>query len=92
MANKDRPLDVEIIGGVVTITIGVSALCGAVVGGPAFPPDPTITDEYAFARAVASELTREEEDGTTPVHRMLDAAAVEAIEYGADGIRFPGDE
>lgn len=92
MANKDLPLDFQIIGGVVTVTIGVSTLCAAVAAGHTFPPDGRITDEYAFARAVVSELSREDEDGTTRVHRLLELAAVEAIEEGAEGVRVPGDE
>lgn len=91
MANKDLPLHVEIVGGVVTATIGVSTLCTAVAAGHTFPPQGRFTDEYAFARAVAAELMREDEDGTTRFHRLLEVAAVEAIEQGADGVRFPGD-
>lgn len=91
MANKDLPLKVEIVGGIVTVTIGVSTLCTAVAAGGTFPPEPRFTDEYAFARAVVAQLAQEDEDGTTRVHRLLELAAVEAIEDGADGVRFPGD-
>lgn len=91
MANKDLPLKVEIVGGVVTMTIGVSALCTAVAAGGTFPPEGRFTDEYVFARAVVEELAREDEDGTTRVHRLLEMAAVEAIEQGAQGVRFPND-
>lgn len=92
MANKDLPLKVDIVGGLVTVTIGVSSLCTAVAAGSTFPPEGQFTDEYAFARAVVTELAREDEDGTTPVHRLLEMAAVEAVEEGAEGVRFPGDE
>ena len=73
------------------MTIGVSALCAAVAAGDTFPPEGSFTDEYAFARAVVAELAREDEDGTTPAHRLLEVAAVEAVEQGAEGVRFPGD-
>jgi hypothetical protein len=36
-------------------------------------------------------LSKEEEDGSTPVHRMLDKAAMDAIENGAEGVHCPGD-
>ena len=32
------------------------------------------------------ELQREEEDGTTPVHRLLDRVGVAALEQGSEGI------
>ena len=95
MANKDQPLRVGLGGGLVTISIGVSTLCNALKGGPAFETDseeePEITDEDVFVRAVLEELEREEEDGSNRVHRMFDAAAEEAISQGAEGVRFPGD-
>ena len=95
MANKDQPLKVEIVGGSLTISIGVSTLCHALKHGPAFESDasgePEITDEDTFVREVARALERDEEDGTNRIHRMLDAAAEEAIQDGAEGVRFPGD-
>lgn len=46
----------------------------------------TIADPQAFAKEVCRELNQEEEDGTTPVHRMLDAVMIEAVEQGCEGI------
>lgn len=96
MANKDLPLTVEIVGGVVTISIGVSALCQAVMPtltGAADGDAPTITDEYAFARGVLAELQRApNEEGRTPVHVLFERAALEAAKAGSDGIRYPGEE
>ncbi|HEV2570952.1 MAG TPA: hypothetical protein VGU72_04380 [Beijerinckiaceae bacterium] len=53
---------------------------------------PKIVDAGAFAEAIYRQLRAEEEDGTTVVHRMLDDAIEEAVEYGAEGIRLPGDD
>lgn len=45
-----------------------------------------ITDEALFARSVAEALNREEEDGSTPITRMLDEATEWVSEQGEDGI------
>lgn len=45
-----------------------------------------ITDEALFARSVTHALNREEEDGSTPITRMLDDAFEWASEQGEDGI------
>lgn len=52
---------------------------------------PRVTDARVFADAVLMALHREEEDGTTHVHRMFDAAFVEAVERGAEGVVMPSD-
>lgn len=44
-----------------------------------------ITDEKAFAKYVCLALNKEEEDGTTPVHELFDAAFWAAAEDGAEG-------
>lgn len=46
----------------------------------------TITDEAAFAESVARGLNREEEDGSTPIIRMLDEAVEWVSEQGEEGI------
>ena len=45
-----------------------------------------ITDLGKFMAAVCSELNAEDEDGSTPLSRVLDAAILQAIENGCDGI------
>lgn len=45
-----------------------------------------ITDETVFARSVANALNREEEDGSTPITRMLDEATEWVSEQGEEGI------
>ena len=51
-----------------------------------------ITDVALFAAAVVQELEREEEDGTTPVHRLFDKAFEEAAEQGSEGVEILPDE
>lgn len=45
-----------------------------------------ITDESEFAKSVALALNREEEDGSTPITRMLDDAFEYVNEQGMDGL------
>lgn len=96
----DEPLKVEVIGGRLVISIGVRCLAHAIEFAPALTrynesadefEHPKVTDPLAFAHEIDAELSKEEEDGTTVVHRMLDKAAQSAIENGAEGIHCPGD-
>lgn len=81
-------LEVKIVNGALQITIGIGILCHAVQAGEStgWPDDWHIEDIPTFASEIVRELRHEEEDGTTPVHRMLDAAANSALEDGAGGI------
>ncbi len=45
-----------------------------------------ITDEAAFAKSVAHALNAEEEDGSTPITRMLDKAFEHVSEWGEEGV------
>lgn len=45
-----------------------------------------ITDEAAFAESVCNVLNAEEEDGSTPITRMLDEAFEHVSEWGEEGI------
>lgn len=58
----------------------------------ALPLRMRVTDAPALATAVVYELNWEEENGTTPIHRLFDAAINEAIEQGADGIEVHDDQ
>jgi len=53
-------------------------------GCPETPPE--VTDKSVFLREVYSELTKEQENGDTPVHRMVDKAMRDAWEYGCEGL------
>lgn len=45
-----------------------------------------VTDPALFARELVNELNREDEVGTTPIHRVFDAAIMEAFGQGAEGV------
>lgn len=49
-----------------------------------------VTDVTIFAKEVVRELHKEEEDGTTPVHSLLDKAILDAICNGAQGVEEAG--
>jgi len=46
----------------------------------------TVTDIAAWRDAIIRELRREQEDGTTPVHLLLDRAVAKAFEGGEEGV------
>lgn len=92
---KDQQLKVEVVDDRLVISIGIGLLAFAVQASSdasGWPEDWYVSDPAAFAAEVARQLENEEEDGTTPVHRMLDAAALEALEQGADGVEEGGPE
>lgn len=75
--------------GALTIRVPVSELGTLVEGSWATGNLDTrfaVTDPDAFAEDLARELNSDDEEGTTMIHRMFDAAINEAIEQGADGI------
>jgi hypothetical protein len=99
LGSKKR-LSVKITDGVLVISIGIATLGTAIRYNPdlsAFDEvtrkdlEPTITDATAFGKELVRALEDEDEEGSTPVHLMLDAAVVSAIENGAEGI-LTGDD
>lgn len=74
------------------IFVGGNLMEFAAVNGPFFNgpglPALKITNLEDFMRAVAKELIRDDEDGSTLVTRMLDTALVRAIESGCDGVDY----
>lgn len=85
----DEPLQVAVIGGRLVISIGVRTLAFAVANSPDHEGDPIrITDPMAAAKEIRVELVREEEDGTTEVHKLLDRAAFDAWENGGEGFSY----
>lgn len=85
MSKANEPLKIEVADGRLVISIGVSTLAYAAAHSPEFDCEDgsllAVKDEEQFARHTACELEREEEDGTTPVHRILDEAAGRAAEW-----------
>jgi hypothetical protein len=81
--------------GVVEIRFPITALPLALSGAcdlQAIEPRYEVTDAELFAKALVRELNKDDEQGTTRIHRMLDAAMEEAIEQGAEGVSEPIDE
>ena len=91
---QNQRLMVEIAGGRLVISIGVDVLCFAAENCNRFYDGENdkytlkITNKTKFAKEVARALEREEEDGTTPVHLLLDAAFESAVEDGCEGVKY----
>lgn len=98
-AETSQLLNVSIDGEAIVIRLPFDALRHAVENCPDleevddegdFAP-PIVTDLPAFAKDVVTALGYEEEDGTTPVHRLFDEAFVAAIEAGSAAIEIYGN-
>jgi hypothetical protein len=91
--SKDQGLIVEVKDEKLVISIGKNILGFAcTVGNPSWPENFKITDIDEFIKEVKNELEREEEDGTTLIHRMLDKAACEVLEQGGLGVEETEDD
>lgn len=95
--DRNRPLTVDVFGGRLTISIGVSTLAHAANLSDAFerddddfdlPPKYQVVDEDVFANEVLRALEHEGEDGITPIHRLFDAAFQRAVDDGCDGVDY----
>lgn len=93
---KSSELNIELTDDKLIISIGRDTLLHALMMSPDWPMDFVVLekDEQEFLTdLVRYGLQDEDEDGTTPVHRMLDAAALEVLEQGFEGVtEFPGDD
>jgi hypothetical protein len=76
---KDQPLCCVVEGGVLTISIGVDTLAFA----DAERNGLDIINPAGFAEDVARELTKEKEDGSTPLTDLLDEAMENAANNGS---------
>lgn len=85
-AKVSQQLSVVVEGGQLKISIGIALLAFAVQSQDNWPEEFAVVDLREFAKSMARQLQREEEDGTTPVHRMLDTAAEAVLEQGDDGV------
>lgn len=77
--------------GDITIKIPRSYLRHAVTISDDMPEGTRVTNTKVFSDAVLWQLDLESEDGSNPVHLMLDAAITEAVDQGCEGIKL-GDE
>ena len=88
--------EAKVIGGKLVISLRISTLAHAARNSNHFficaenGAPIKITDETVFAESVARALNREEEDGNTPITRMLDEATEWVSEQGEDGIEEEG--
>lgn len=92
------PLEATVDGHGLHIRIGIKSLANAVVlsdwaapfheSAQDFQRTFAITDPVQFAREVLRALQRESDDGSTLLTRLLDKAAREAIDDGAEGCEF----
>lgn len=81
--HERSPLTIELIEGVLTITIGADTLCDAVSCDAGIGVE--VTDRETFVRDLVRELETEAEDGTTLLHVAFDRAALMAVEHGSEG-------
>jgi hypothetical protein len=80
--------EAKIEGDQIIIRLDISALPVIVSGGwacNALPPL-KVTDSGGFAKDLCRALNDENEEGTTPLHRVIDKAVLTAVEQGAFGI------
>lgn len=94
--NAGLPLRASVVGDELVIRIGIDTLVFAFeTGNENNPFDDAandfrrswkVTNKHEFAKGVAHALHQEEEDGSTPLTELLDAAYIYAIEgaYGVD--------
>lgn len=87
MNDEQYQLQVKREGDMVHITIGVELLAFAVSSTPELE-DIEITDTEIFVDEIINYLMMEEEDGATGLHRAFDAAALDAVENGCNGIKY----
>ena len=98
----DAPLSVKVTDGRLVISIGISTLAFAAQEcNYCYSYDQTVndfvhhmkvTDPLLFAKELVTELQEEDEEGTTSVHLMIDKAVEQAVENGARGFNWDGQD
>lgn len=97
MIRRDAPLAVAVTDDTLTISIGIDTLAFAGNGffqAEAFAafgreePATKIIDNAVWAKEVAAILEKEEEDGTTPLHMLFDAAFESAANAGSEAVEY----
>lgn len=75
--------------GHIVIRVAIGAIPVAYQAGVdlrAIEPGFRIVNARKFAKDLVRSLNHEDEEGTTPIHRLFDTACEHAIEQGADGV------
>lgn len=84
---NNKQLTIKIINDELTISIGTNLVQHAcVVGRSIGMEDIKITNENQFLESLVNQLNREEEDGSTLIHEMLDKAVSQMLEDGELGV------
>lgn len=89
---------VVVEGGALVIRITLDTLCHAVTMGQNWPVHgdgrsaATITDRPLFAQELIRELTKDNEQGATPLHLLFDEMAGQVIEWGGESIELHEDD
>lgn len=87
--NVDHSAQAIIEGDAIVIRVPIAYLSTIVEGGWAAGGYDThfkVMDAPVFAKELCSALNDEDEEGTTPIHRLFDKCIVAASESGAEGI------
>lgn len=95
MSESSRNPNAVIEDGHIVIRVAIEALPMVVEGSWAAGGMDTrfkVTNAEEFAADLVSELNREDDIGTTRIHKMFDAAIDEAINQGAFGIEEHEDQ
>jgi hypothetical protein len=82
-------------GGDIVIRVAIEALPNAVKYGSdlmAIDPPLKITNAKVFAKELVSALNEEDEDGSTPIHKLFDQGVMDAAEAGAEGCESADDD
>ena len=92
----DRGLETKIENGALVIRVGIGTLAHAFHFNldnnlrndetKDFVQTWKVVNPVQFAKDVMVEIDREEEDGTTPLHRLFDKACMDAVNQGSEGI------
>lgn len=89
---KNQPLRAEIEGGRLVMSIGIDTLAFAFEHDPKREQvrghDCKVIDSAQFAADVLRALEREEEDGSTLLNKMIDAACEDALDDGSIGVDY----
>lgn len=98
MKKADQPLNIDVEKQQLVIRIGVDTLAFAFENGDIANPfidalnDFTraykVTNSKQFAHDVVDELTKEEEDGSNLITRLLDRVCLDAVENGSAAIKY----
>ena len=90
---KDKQLEFKIEEDALTIKIGTDILKHAVEIGRMYGcGEIEITNSSQFLEGFVRELSREDEDGSTLIHRAFDSAVSEMLENGERGVDLLDDD